>query len=148
MGGAANIKYDALTSCRADHAHGAAFKFQFRDRRVPVKSSERFCSMQIQTVEDVRASRILGEQKKEREKEIKEEKEITNVEQRAREKRSKSESAVGGDAEGDLKNGVVKHSTHIVSHLSTLLSRVFPTTHTHTYSPTSFQPFPPSRASS
>lgn len=67
LGGAANVKYDALTSCRADHAHVAAFKFQFRDRRVPVKSSERFCSMQIQTVDDVRASsRILGEQKKER----------------------------------------------------------------------------------
>lgn len=46
---------------------------------------------------------------------------MTDVEQRVREKWNKSESTVGGGAKGDLKNGVVKHSTHIVSHSSHLL---------------------------
>lgn len=49
-----------------------------------MKSSERFCSMQIQTVEDVRAN--LGEQKRGR----RSEKERDDVKQR--EKRNKSES--------------------------------------------------------
>jgi len=66
---------------------------------------------------------------------------MTDVEQRAREKWNKSGSAVGEGAEDDLKNGIVKHSTHIVSHLPTLFSRVLPTTRSHTYSPASFQPF-------
>lgn len=43
---------------------------------------------------------------------------------------------------GDLlKNGVVKHSTHIVSYLSTLLSRVPPVARSRTYSPMLFNPF-------
>lgn len=84
--------------------------------------------------------RTKGKERK-RESDIEKEKGMTDVEQRVREKRNKSGSTVGGGAEGDLKNGVVKHSTHIVSHLLTLFSRVLPTT--RTYPPTSFQPFPP-----
>jgi len=68
------------------------------------------------------------------------------VEQRVREKRNKSESLVGaGDegAEGDLlKNGVVKHSTHIASHLSNPPApRILP--HGALAHIFAFQPFPP-----
>lgn len=58
-------------------------------------------------------------------------------------------------AEGDLlKNGVVKHSTHIVSHLSPILPLQAPNSralsHIHVYTCThifagAFQPFPPPR---
>lgn len=66
------------------------------------------------------------------------------VKQRVREKRNKSESSAGDeDAEGDLlKNGVVKHSTHIVSHLfSPPAPYVFP--HNALAHIFAFQPFPP-----
>jgi len=47
---------------QAARAHGAAFKFQFGDRRARVKSSERFCSMQIYR-EACMCKPSLGEQK-------------------------------------------------------------------------------------
>lgn len=59
---------------------------------------------------------------------------MTDVEQRVREKRNKSGSTVGGGAEDDLKNGIVKHSTHIVSHPShPLFSRPSNNAFAHTF---------------
>lgn len=55
-------------SCRTGcnkRAHRVAFKFQFADRKVPMKSSERFCGMQIHYGE--RTCKLnLGEQKREK----------------------------------------------------------------------------------
>lgn len=88
-----------MLSRRVEQATRTAppLNFSSEIEEAPVKSSERFCSMQIQTVEDVRASRIWenkreeGRKRERGERDIKKEKEISDVEQRAREKRNKSE---------------------------------------------------------
>jgi len=81
-----------------------------------------------------------------RKKDFRKEEGMTDVEQRAREK---SGIRAGGRREGDLKNGIVKHSV-LISYLTFSLSFLasFTTTRSRTYSPASFQPFPSTRASS
>lgn len=96
-----------------------AFKFQFGDRRVPVKSSERFCGMQIYWRTYVQAEFRRTKEREREKRDIKEEKEVTGGETKSKSERLRkigSESKENDGTKGDLlKNEVVKHSTHIVS---------------------------------